>query len=199
MTVLLRPFFTFYGAKWRAAIHYPRPEFPRLIEPFAGSAGYALRHYERDVQLYDVDPIVVGIWSYLIRTPSREIRNLPAHVHHVDDLHVCQEARWLIGFWLNRGTQCPVKTPGAWMRSKQYPQQFWGTYVRRRLALQVEYIRHWRVRELHYLRVPNHAATWFVDPPYHRSGLHYSFPLLSKQCKRPALLLAPNIFLGMEM
>ena len=37
------PFFCFYGGKWRAAPHYPRPAFTSVVEPFASAAGYATR------------------------------------------------------------------------------------------------------------------------------------------------------------
>jgi hypothetical protein len=40
----VRPFFSFFGSKWRVAPHYPAPERDLIIEPFAGSAGYSLRH-----------------------------------------------------------------------------------------------------------------------------------------------------------
>ena len=33
----LRPFFSYYGGKWRSAVkHYPAPEFDQIVEPFAG-------------------------------------------------------------------------------------------------------------------------------------------------------------------
>jgi site-specific DNA-adenine methylase len=34
----LRPFFTFYGGKWRAAPFYDAPTHGHIVEPFAGSA-----------------------------------------------------------------------------------------------------------------------------------------------------------------
>ena len=50
----LRPFFGYYGGKWRDAVkHYPAPQFDIVMEPFAGSAGYALRYAERNVVLCD--------------------------------------------------------------------------------------------------------------------------------------------------
>jgi hypothetical protein len=36
MTSRLRPFFSFYGGKWRIARHYPTPKYDIIIEPFAG-------------------------------------------------------------------------------------------------------------------------------------------------------------------
>ena len=35
----LKPFFTYYGGKYRAAPKYPEPVHGSIVEPFAGSAG----------------------------------------------------------------------------------------------------------------------------------------------------------------
>lgn len=58
----LRTFFNFYGGKWKAAPTYPAPKHDTIIEPFAGGAGYSLRHHERQVVLIDRDPVIAGIW-----------------------------------------------------------------------------------------------------------------------------------------
>jgi hypothetical protein len=51
-TPRLRPFFGYYGGKWRDAVkHYPPPEHTRIVEPFAASAGYSLRYPDRKVIL----------------------------------------------------------------------------------------------------------------------------------------------------
>ena len=39
----LLPFWAYYGGKWRSAPRYPAPVHGRIIEPFAGAAGYAMR------------------------------------------------------------------------------------------------------------------------------------------------------------
>ena len=112
----LRPFFCYYGGKWRAAKRYPKPIHNHIIEPFAGGAGYSLRYPHLDVTLCDVDPIIYGVWNYLIKSTPEEIRNLPIKVNHVDDFNIPQEAKWLIGFWLNKACVSPRLTPSAWMR-----------------------------------------------------------------------------------
>lgn len=56
----LSPFFCYYGGKWRAALKYPKPAFAKVIEPFAGAAGYSLRYPHLDVTLYEIDPVVFG-------------------------------------------------------------------------------------------------------------------------------------------
>jgi 16S rRNA G966 N2-methylase RsmD len=192
----LRPFFSYYGGKWRAAPKYPAPRHGLIIEPFAGSAGYATRHHARNVLLVDADPIIAGLWQYLINVRASEIRGLPLAVEATDTLAVAEEARWLIGFWLNKGASSPRKHPSAWMRSGIRPNCFWGEVVRDRIAWQVEQIRHWRVFRDTYSSLDEITATWFVDPPYQRAGKHYrcnvvSYAQLAYWCRhRPGQVIA---------
>ncbi len=172
----LKPFFTYYGGKYRAAPKYPAPEHASIVEPFAGSAGYALRYADRAVSLCDVDPVIAGLWKYLVRVSPEEIRSIPllANDQTIDDLgSVCQEARHLVGFWLNKGSAGPRNMPSAWMRSGTRPNSYWGEVIRERVASQVESIRHWRVTDGSYHVIPNKYATWFIDPPYQSAGRLY--------------------------
>ena len=187
----LRPFFCYYGGKWRAAPKYPAPEHDTIVEPFAGAAGYATRYPDRKVVLVERDPIIAGLWRYLTRVTPAEIERIPSTIPEggsVDDLPVCEEARWLVGFWLNGGCSSPRKRPSAWMKealrgdSERWPSgktaglgSYWGDKVRTRIASQVETIRHWQVVEGSYERAPDASATWFVDPPYEKAGKHYRF------------------------
>lgn len=175
----LRPFFGFYGGKWRdTPKHYPPPAHETIVEPFAGSAGYALRHPDHKVTLCEIDPVIAGVWSYLTTVSPDEIQALPDLVvgQTVDDLKVCQEARWLIGFWLNRGVARPRRSPSSWMRSGVRPGSFWGERVRTTIAGQLEAVRHWQVFNCDYRDCPvGHEATWFIDPPYQHAGQHYAF------------------------
>jgi hypothetical protein len=174
--MLLRPFFTYYGGKYRAAPRYPRPTVNHIIEPFAGSAGYALRYYGRPVTLYDRDPNIVRTWDYLIRTPASEIRRLPSKVLSVDEMRgVPPEAKLLVGWWLNKGCAAPCKTMSAWGRRGTHDNNFWGEAIRDRIAQQVDCIRHWSINHAGYDLAPNVFATWFVDPPYKVAGKHYRF------------------------
>jgi len=97
------PFFTFYGGKWRAAPHYDGPIYDTIVEPFAGAAGYSVRYFDRKVILVEKDPVVASVWRFLIRSSASDIRNLPLidMDQSVEDLRVCEEAKRLIGFWLN--------------------------------------------------------------------------------------------------
>jgi site-specific DNA-adenine methylase len=175
----VRPFFGFYGGKWRDALkHYPGPIHDTVVEPFAGSAGYAMRYYDRKVVLCEVDPVLAGVWTYLIAVSPEEIRSIPdlEDGQTVDDLDVCEEARWLVGFWLNRGASRPRRSPSRWMRERIRPGSFWGDRVRETIASQVDLIRHWEVHNLSYEECPvGSEATWFIDPPYQFAGQHYHF------------------------
>ena len=178
IAVLLRPFFTFYGGKWRTALRYPPPRWEIIVEPFAGAAGYSLRYPDHQVILHDLDPKIAATWSYIISTPSDEIYALPlwdGTWETTDDLaHLPEAARWLIGWWLNKGTVQPAKRPSAWMRAgKGSPGDFWGPVIRERIAAQAESIRHWRVHQTGYQAAVDRSATWFVDPPYQGAGVHY--------------------------
>lgn len=179
----VRPLFAFYGSKWRIARRYPPPAYETIVEPFAGSAGYALRYANRKVILVERDPIIVGTWRYLLRATPAEIRALPdiAEGQSVDDLPICQEARWLIGWRLSPGSAQPKKTISSWGRaggpradSDRYAV-FWGSKIRNRIADSVEHIRHWRIIEGDYTKAPDMEATWFVDPPYQKAGRHYRY------------------------
>lgn len=174
---MIRPFFSYYGGKWRNAVKlYPTAEHDVVVEPFAGSAGYAIRNWQKQVVLCDIDPVVAAVWRYLIRVPAAEILSIPdiGPDDSVDDLPICQEARYLVGFWLNRGSSRPKKRPSKWMRDGNRPGSFWGDRVRQTIARQVDLIRHWKVYCCSYEICPAFGpATWFIDPPYQVAGQHY--------------------------
>ena len=46
----MKPFFRYYGGKWRDCAKYPPPQFDTIVEPFAGSAGYSVRHHTRMIE-----------------------------------------------------------------------------------------------------------------------------------------------------
>lgn len=175
----LRPFFSYYGGKWRDTPRlYPEPRYSTVVEPFAGSAGYSLRYPQNQVVLYEIDPIVVEVWRYLINAPEQEILSIPdvPMSGGLESLGLIQEQEWLVGFWLNRGVASPRKTPSRWMRDGIRPGSFWGERVRTTIAAQQKYIRHWTIIEKSYRECPiDLEATWFVDPPYQHAGQYYRF------------------------
>lgn len=179
MTAGLRPFWRYYGGKWRNAPHYPRPEHPTIVEPFAGAAGYSLRYPDRSVVLVDRSPIIAGIWRYLIAESAESIRALPdiPEGGSVDDCAMPQEARWLAGFWCNSGAASPCKRPSVWAKNGEAQHNWggWNARSRERIASQLERTRHWRIIEGDYRDAPDIDATWHIDPPYQsKAGSHYA-------------------------
>jgi hypothetical protein len=178
--VYLRPFFSFFGSKFLACRKrvYPTPQYDLIIEPFAGAAGYSVNNFQRKIWLFEIDPKIFGVWSYLIGARASEIRRLPERVESVYDIKGPQEARWLVGFWLARGIATPRITMSPWARNRKLGQNFyWGKYVRGMIARQIKHIRHWKVFNKSYEQIQYYKpATWFIDPPYqNKAGRCYRF------------------------
>ena len=68
---------SYYGSKANIVHAYPKPVFDKIIEPFAGSARYALRHFEKDVLLVDKYEVIVKIWKWLQTCSEGDILGLP--------------------------------------------------------------------------------------------------------------------------
>ena len=198
----LRPFFGYFGGKWRDALQsYPNPRHDTIVEPFAGSAGYSLRHHSKRIVLCEIDPTIAGIWNYLIKVSAKEVLAIPDVPANgtVDDLELPAEAKALVGMWLNRGVARPRKSPSRWMRDGIRPGSFWGERVRQTIASQLEQIRHWEIYNCSYENAPvADEATWFIDPPYVGAGHHYrhgasmiDFDRLAAWCRtRPGQVIA---------
>ena len=192
----LRPFFSYFGSKWRLAPSYPRPEHETVIEPFAGGAGYACRHYKRRVILVEKDPRVAALWRWLIKVSPAEVLRIPLFgggVQTVDDMHgICEEARLLVGYWCGQASSGgPRPKPGTFRN-----EQYWSLRAKLRVAQQVQRVRHWEVIEGSYEDAPDVEATWFVDAPYVEAGKNYRhreivYPRLGGWClARRGLLIA---------
>jgi hypothetical protein len=187
----VRPFLNFYGGKWKLARRLGQPQHDHVIEAFAGSAGYSVYWCPPRVTLIEKDPTLVGIWQYLQRVSPQEVMAIPVEIDHVYELppSVCQEARDLIGFWLNRGMSQPAKQRSQWARSEAYRHLFWGQQIRYRIASQLEKIRHWTIIHGDYTNAPDVTAHWHVDAPYQEAGEFYKHNDLDREalaewCKR---------------
>lgn len=171
------PFWRYYGGKWRLAPRYPKPLHDTVIEPFAGAAGYSVRHAHKRVILIERYAVIAEIWRFLIGASQREIMATPL-VDHVDDLPktTAQGLRHLIGFHMNAATVSPCVSLSSGrknLREMGRIYEGWTEATRARVAQQVEQIRHWTVIEGDYTAAPDIAATWFIDPPYEVGGEHY--------------------------
>lgn len=166
----LRPFFSYYGSKWRLATKYPAFDCDTIIEPFAGSACYSLLHHQKKVCLYDLDENICAIWDYLINVSECEILSLPL-LHHGQAIpqSLPFEAQCLLGFWVAKAATYPQKFMTKYKKSCG----FWSESIRYRIASQLRFIRHWTINLQSYEQIKNCNAVWFVDPPYMIGGQRY--------------------------
>ena len=176
---MLRPFFPFYGSKWRTASLYGDPRGSTVVEPFAGSAGFSVFWECDDVWLFDIDPVIVGVWDYLIKATKFDFANLPllSPGQSITDFNISQEAKWLIGFWLNRGSSTPKLTLTEFSARSDKGQMVWGQKAKNRLMEQAGRIKTWRVSQSSYVNIDScqfgQSCYWFVDPPYVEKGRYY--------------------------
>lgn len=172
---IMKTFINYYGGKFRIAKMYGEPSHNLIIEPFAGAAGYSLRHYKKKVKLYEKDINLYSMWDFLIKAKYDEIMCLPLDFETLDDLTLPIGAKNLIGFCLNTGVSSPCKTRSKWARERPDSVQFWGERRRKRVAEQVGLIKHWECSLVDtYQEIPNEESTWFIDPPYEGAGKFYN-------------------------
>lgn len=166
----------YYGSKASFAHMYAVPRFDTIVEPFAGGASYSLRYPWHRVILVDMDERLIAVWRYLTSSVAEaRIRALPTLPRGacVDEIpSLCNEERWLIGWWIHTGDHAPRNRPSPHMRGGS---DFWGEERRERLARVSRMVTHWEVRLGSYEDVENVQATWFVDPPYQAAGRRYRF------------------------
>lgn len=175
------------GSKVANAHLYPPPSFSRIIEPFAGGAGYALRHWRREVWLCDVRRSVTEAWQYLIDTPPDEVLQLPLLLpgQHVSELGVCPGAARLIA-WCADQSMAPKGRLSRWADGESVA--FWSRRRRAMAADVAERVKHWLVHRGPYTDLINVEATWFVDPPYAFAPKAYdtrplNYPALAEWCR----------------
>lgn len=131
----------------------------------------------------------MGTWKYLIKVSEKEILDLPEVFEDIRYLKIAQEAKWLIGYWCNKGSCEPRNKPSTWMKSGIRPNSHWGPAIKNRIASQLKEIRHWECELRDYKNLENNfPSTWFIDPPYAaKAGRLYTYSSidyenLSKWC-----------------
>jgi len=163
--------FSYFGSKSKIIHLYPSPKYDRIIEPFAGSARYSLRYYDRDILLVDKYQVIVDVWKYLQQASPQDILSLP-DVNKGDDIRTMgldEGARLLIGFCINGGSIEP-KNIGTDNINRNFNS--WNK-DKHRIAKHLFKIRHWKIVHGDYKSIRNEKATWFIDPPYQYGGEHY--------------------------
>jgi len=167
---------SYYGSKSKIINHYPPPKFDKIIEPFAGSARYALKYFDRDILLMDKDSVIVDIWNYLQVASVSDVRNLQ-RLKKGDDLRnvksISNVERDFLGFLYSAAQSWPAN-----IVSKFGEVHMCGNGRRDKLnkiADSLYKIRHWSIIQGEYRQLRNTKATWFIDSPYQEGGHKYKF------------------------
>lgn len=177
--------FSYYGSKSKIVNLYPAPKFDKIIEPFAGSARYSLKYFDRDVLLVDKYQVVVDVWHYLQQASEKDILGLPK-MKKGDDIRkygLSNGETLLLSFLASNGIASPRYTVSKFA---EYENGHQNDY--KRIAGNISKIKHWKIICSDYKDIENQKATWFIDPPYQDGGKHYKFSdidyqSLSEWCK----------------
>ncbi|MDX2014161.1 MAG: hypothetical protein SFW67_28440 [Myxococcaceae bacterium] len=165
----MRPFFSYYGAKWTVAKWLGPPRRDLVVEPFAGSACYATRWAAKRALLFDLSEDIVALWDWLIRCSTADVLRLPDRVESFDEVAALPLGpRLLLQFWVAKGRAEPSGALSPWyfQHRSSTDCRVWGSAVKARLVAQKPAIAGWEVRCGSYNEAPDLDAHWHVDPPY---------------------------------
>lgn len=165
----------YYGSKSKIVNKYPSPKYDTIIEPFAGTAQYALKYYDRNVILIEKYDVICNLWLWLQKCSKKDIlsiRQLKCGESTDDFEWDCQEQKDLVGFIITGAPAVPKKTATKWKTViRPNTQQF----KLENIANNLDKIKHWKVVCGDYTVAPNIKATWFIDPPYTVGGRYYKY------------------------
>ena len=165
----MRPFFSYYGAKWTVAKHLGPPRRDVVIEPFAGSACYSTRWAVPRAKLYDVSEDIVALWDWLIHGSIADVVSIPDSFEDIGDvLSLPLGPSLLVRWWVSKGRAEPSGTLSPWYfeHRNTYDCKVWGPMVKHRVITQKPMISRWTVSLQSYDSIPNINAHWHIDPPY---------------------------------
>lgn len=189
MSKITGPLFKWFGSKWLSAKKLPLPLHDIIIEPFAGSAGYSLRHNTKDVLLYESNPYVRELWEWLIADATEQlIKDIPINLKEgmdIRELGLERGQSLLLKHWQRTNNVGHCWTISPW---GDKPGQ-WTANTRARIAEQFAAVSHWKIGGINgLLSFNNSASTWFIDPPYEYNYKYGSsnidYPTLGAQIKR---------------
>lgn len=154
--------FYYYGAKRMFARQWGRPTRPLIVEPFAGSASYAMHwlHAVDEVRLVEKDARVVELWRRLLAMEPEEVLALEppeAGVYTEDFL------------WMTAATSNAIANVYRLKMPERVPRvaKLMLAGIAERLP---EAKRKVTIVHGDYTDAGDDEATWFIDPPYQVNG-----------------------------
>jgi len=175
--------FSYYGSKSKIVKYYPPPKFDKIIEPFAGSARYSLKYWQKDITLADKYDKIIKIWKWLQNATIQDINNLPepSYKQSIDEFNITEDEKLVMGFMVAGAIASPQKIVQKFSNIKN---------DKKRIISHLNKIKHWNIIHCDYRDLMNNEQTWFIDPPYQFGGEHYhesnkniDYNKLSNWCK----------------
>jgi site-specific DNA-adenine methylase len=160
--------FSYYGSKSKIVGLYPPPKYSKIIEPFAGSARYSLKYFDREILLIEKYEPLVKLWKWLQIATEKDLDNLPIlkKGEKISDYKLSEGEILFLSFCVSEATTTGRNTVTERASSKiKYKIQSTKDILPK--------IKHWDIRLGSYEDLINQKATWFIDPPYQRGGEHY--------------------------
>lgn len=180
--------FNYFGSKQRLAPTYQPPGYDVIVEPFAGAAAYSVywlkQRSDIEAVLFDVDPMVVGLWRRILEMSPDELWTYP------DPVVGQMSSDMLWGSCASATSSWRSVAAGRQFQVTEWMARDFPT-IKRRMAADLAEIGGGRIKvvEASWDTVPNMSATWFIDPPYQHQGHRYTsgngidFDLLGRWCQ----------------
>jgi len=159
--------FSYYGSKSKIVDYYPPPKYGKITEPFAGSARYSLKYFDRDVTLVDKCKNLIDAWLFLRSASINDIKKLPKLKpgENINDYDISIGEKCLLSFLVNVGNT------GRLSMTKRSYEQFDEQI--NNIKAHLFKIKHWSIIWDDYNNIENKEQTWFIDPPYQFGGDQY--------------------------
>jgi len=156
-----------------------------IIEPFAGSARYSLKYYEKECWLNDSYKTITDIWDWIISATEEQIKAILElkKGENLNNFDLDPKLKLLMGFIVNSGVQYPRLTCSKWAANyKEFSKH------KKRMLDYCGKLKHWKTTNLDYKELPDIEATWFIDPPYEAAKERYkkdriNYQELAEWCK----------------
>lgn len=165
------PLFKWFGSKWLGSKYYPAPHSSKVVEPFAGGAGYSLRYCNKEVLLAESNQQIRELWRWMIEEASSDlVMDIPLGIgegFNIQDLPLSMGQKLLLKNWQRTNNVGNCWTISPWGNK---PGQ-WTESTRARVAEDIYQVKHWRVVDdgfslLESSLSDDDSITWFIDPIY---------------------------------
>ena len=154
--------FYYPGRKGRTAASYPAPQYPIVVEPFAGSMAYTLHHRPPFAIGIEADPEIHALWHRLCDMTPADIAAFPE-----PQPGVLATDRWVL----------LAITSGQAYRQSRTMNDFTIAQFRKLRALALRHHDYARTSVIYrlgdYREAPDIEATWYLDPPYEGVAEYY--------------------------